>query len=261
MTVREYSFADFEKLDRAQARAGNFNVDWVRVRAGEAYEFQGDEEQMLLLPISSATVSVLGDTQAVGARTVTILPAGTTQVTSSEDGIAVHLSTSPSSRALNAADYAISDPRIAPVGAPKQRKNGLGRLHVIDVDAIVPPPDKPRLKMIQSSVMSINWVEYDGPRDRTALSPHNHADLEQGSLAIYGDFVHHLRVPWSQNANDWREDIHLEAGAQTLTVIPVEMIHTTEGVGPGKHLLIDIFAPARADFIAKGWMSNGNDYS
>ena len=260
MAVREHSVVRFAGQSRAAARSANFNVTWVQGTPGETVELHGSEEQMLILPAAPARVSMAAETQDVSARTVTLLPPGASQITLPGGGLVIHLSTDPSDDALNTTDYTDLDPRIAPVGAPMQRSEA-DRMKIIEVDAIVPPADKPRLKMIQSSVMSINWVEYDGPRDRTALSPHNHADLEQGSLAIYGDFVHHLRVPWGKDANDWREDIHLQAEAETLTIIPVEMIHTTEGVGNGPHLLIDVFAPARADFIAKGWMCNGKDYT
>jgi hypothetical protein len=43
-------------------------------------------------------------------------------------------------------------------------------------------------------------------------------------------------------------------------VVPPELIHTTEGVNGGHHLLIDIFAPPRRDFIAKSWMLNASAY-
>jgi hypothetical protein len=45
-----------------------------------------------------------------------------------------------------------------------------------------------------------------------------------------------------------------------MTIIPPKLVHTTEGVGPGPHLLIDIFAPPRRDFIAKGQVLNAVDY-
>lgn len=257
MPVREHSFVDFSQIGGGQGRSQNFGVLWYEAEAGETLEVGGALEQMVLLPETPAQVSFEGTAHEAPARTVVIVPPGKAAVVLPQGGLVIVLTAEPDSDALNAADYSAPDPRIAPV----TDAYGPGTLRIIAVDKIVPPADKPRLKMIQTAVMSINWVEYDGPRDRTALSPHNHADLEQGSLAIYGDFVHHLRVPWTRDANDWRDDLHLEAGEKTLTVIPVEMIHTTEGVGPGKHLLIDIFAPARADFIAKGWMCNQADYT
>jgi mannose-6-phosphate isomerase-like protein (cupin superfamily) len=115
--------------------------------------------------------------------------------------------------------------------------------------------------MVQSTNLSINWVEYDGPRDRSTLSPHTHRDFEQGSLVLQGRFVHHLRVPWGADADQWRQDEHLEAGSPSLLVIPAGTEHTTEGVGEGPHLLIDLFSPPRADFIARGMVANAGDYA
>src|SRR5262249_47988560 len=131
---------------------------------------------------------------------------------------------------------------------------------VFEIDKIAAPADNPRLKMFQSATMSINWVDYDGPRDRTALSPHAHSDFEQASLAAAGDFVHHLRVAWGKDATQWRDDEHRLAGSPSVLVIPPDLIHTTEGVGPGHHLLIDIFAPPRRDFIARNWVFNSGAY-
>ena len=62
-------------------------------------------------------------------------------------------------------------------------------------------PGQPAAQDVSAATLSINWVEYAGPRDRTTLSPHSHADLEQCSLAAAGDFIHHLRVPWAKDAN------------------------------------------------------------
>jgi hypothetical protein len=54
--------------------------------------------------------------------------------------------------------------------------------------------------------------------------------------------------------------VHKLAPSPSVLVIPPELIHTTEGVGLGHHLLIDIFAPPRRDFIAKNWVFNATDY-
>jgi len=45
-----------------------------------------------------------------------------------------------------------------------------------------------------------------------------------------------------------------------MITVPVLLVHTTEGVGPGRHLLIDVFSPPRHDFIDKGWVANAGDY-
>ncbi len=52
----------------------------------------------------------------------------------------------------------------------------------------------------------------------------------------------------------------IELASPSLTVGPVNLIHTSEGVRQEHHLLIDIFSPPRRDFIAKGWVQNAGDY-
>jgi hypothetical protein len=151
-------------------------------------------------------------------------------------------------------------PRIAPTVPAYRPRGAATAIRVVSIDAFQAPADNPRLKMLQSATLSINWVEYDGLRDRRSLSPHSHADLEQGSLAVAGHFVHHLRQNWGKNADQWRDDRHLEVGSPSLMVVPVNLIHTTEGVRAEHHILIDIFSPPRRDFIAKRWVENASDY-
>ena len=45
-----------------------------------------------------------------------------------------------------------------------------------------------------------------------------------------------------------------------MLIIPPEVIHTSEGVNGGRHLLIDIFSPPRKYFIAKNWVLNASEY-
>lgn len=246
------------------ARGQNFFVQWIE---GDApFAAQSAREMLLLLPEGGARVRVgAAAAQSVPGRSVCVLPAGDVEVTCETGGRAVLLASSRADLApgvsINENDYATPDARIVGSDAGYARTRGNGELQVIRIDDIVPPADKPRLKMLQSDTLSINWVEYQDARDRSKLSPHSHANFEQGSLAIAGHFVHHLRVHWGPDANQWREDQHLEAGPASLIAIPVQMIHTTEGVGDGRHLLIDVFSPPREDFISKGWVANAGDYA
>lgn len=247
-----------------RGRGKTFLVEWVQAQDGAASLQRACEDEVIaVFPASGGEIVWSGKTQTVPPRAVAIVPAGAFTVAASPGAPVILLSPIRSVhldvRTLNDADYGDGDDGIRLVG-PAAARADAGGVQVVEVDRIVPPADKPRLKMVRSATMSINWIEYEGVRDRSKLSPHDHDDFEQGSLAIEGSFIHHLRVPWGPDANAWRDDMHLEAPARSLCVIPPRMIHTTEGLGDGKHVLIDIFAPARADFIAKGWMSNAAAY-
>jgi hypothetical protein len=247
------------------ARGQNFFVQWLK-GDGTTFEACSAHEMLLLLPDEGAEVRAgQGAAQSVPGRSVCVLPAGDITVRPREGGRAVLIASSRTDLAPGAAcnerDYASPDARIVGSDAGYRRMHADGELQVIRIDDIRPPADKPRLKMLQSDTLSINWVEYQGERDRSKLSPHSHTNFEQGSLAIDGHFVHHLRVQWGVDANLWRDDQHLEAGPASMIAIPVQLIHTTEGVGPGRHLLIDVFSPPRQDFIDKGWVANSADYT
>ena len=245
-------------------RGQNFWVQWLEAGLVES-EVHSAHEMLLLLPSEVGAQALIGSSvHDFPGRSVCILPAGRVAITLNGTGKAALITSSRGDAAeaavVNGGDYATPDSRIRPSEDGYRRERGAGAPHVIPIDEVQAPPDNPRLKMFQTETLSINWVEYHGARDRSQLSPHSHADFEQGSLAIAGNFIHHLRTPWGRNADLWREDLHLEAGSPSMISIPLHMIHTTEGVGSGHHLLVDVFSPPRADFIAKGWVLNASDY-
>jgi len=244
-------------------RGQNFLIEWLDAKAdAPALPLSSDDETILMTFDASARIAG-GVTEArVAGRTIVVLPAGDFQIHLGPGRAAV-LSTSRkgvSADALNAASYAKRDERVSLLEKPWARRRDGQQLQIFEIDKVKAPADNPRLKMFQSATMSINWVDYEGPRNRKLLSPHFHDDFEQASLAAAGDFVHHLRVTWGSDANEWRDDVHLEAGSPSVLVIPPKLIHTSEGVGPGRHLLIDVFTPPRRDFIARNWMLNSSEY-
>lgn len=250
---------------RAIARGQNFTVERLAGGQGQSYPFSTATEAILLLPGIGARVR--GDDVAdVPGHAIAILPAGSYVIETCGESDAYLLATDRTdadavSQALNAPIYETPDERVRPVGEPYRRTGPGGSIRIHPVSEIAIPPDNGRLRFLQSETISVNWVEYDGARDRSALSPHAHADAEQASLAIEGHFIHHLRTPWGRDADQWRDDQHLAAGPATVAIIPPGIIHTTEGSGDGRHLLIDIFAPPRADFIAKNWVFNADEYA
>lgn len=107
----------------------------------------------------------------------------------------------------------------------------------------------------------VNWFPvHDGPRDTEGLSPHSHEDFEQLSVTLVGNYAHHLRVPWTARMSEWRDDEHVQVGSPSMTLIPPTVVHTTRAVDAGPHTLVDVFAPPRGDFLAKGWVLNAGDY-
>ena len=246
-------------------RGQNFAVNWTRAGTkSDQTHIDSTFETMVL--VLDAPVAIVGEGQHVEAppRSICLLPPGSWQLQLAAGATCVVLSSLAAGQnagALNEDAYADPDPRIAPVGAPYRPLRDANRIRILSIDKVSASADKPRLKMLQSATLSINWVEYDGPRDRQALSPHSHTSFEQGSLALAGDFEHHLRVEWGPDADAWQDDRHVKLGSPSLMVVPVQIIHTSEGVGPGRHLLIDVFSPPRADFIAKGWVANAGDYA
>jgi hypothetical protein len=274
--VRERGFGDFSSLPPEARdnrrhwlmRALNFSVEWIEFDAG-ADPFAFDSEFETLLLGVRGTVQVTPSASDIAAawlpaNAIAIAPAGRHALYGEQGAACVLIASRRRDLAgrpiLNAEAYEPPDARIVPTGRPFRRAKDCGRIQVLPFEQIMASADKPRLKMLQTDTLSINLVDYRGPRDRSALSPHSHASFEQGSLAIAGDFVHHLRTPWGSNADTWRDDEHLRAPSPSLLVVPVELIHTTEGVGEGRHVLLDVFSPPRFDFIANGWVFNARDY-
>lgn len=265
--VRPYSFIDLGKvaqaaggIRRAAGRAANFQVEWIEAEAaGAATTVSSREEIMLLLPDGGARLEHDGRSAEAPGHAVAILPAGETRVVFDAPSVAAALTATPDGRAANEAAYADRDPRIAPV-RPMRRTGDPKAIAVHELANVPLPPNGRQFKILQSAVTSINWAEYEGPRDPKRLTPHNHDDIEQGSLVFHGTYLQHMRVPWTPDSTLWRDDVHLPAGPGTLTIFPVELIHTSEAVSEGRNILIDIFSPPRFDFIEQGWVHNSADY-
>jgi hypothetical protein len=247
------------------ARGQNFFVEWAEAEGdGATLPWSSRYETMVLTFGASAQVSCGALQAQADAHSVCIVPPGEGAIRLAAGGACAVLASERDDlggrAALNQADFMEPDTRIRPSTPPFRCNHGASTLRVLPIASFEAPASNPRLKMLQSATLSINWVQYEGPRDRSSLSPHSHADLEQGSLAVAGHFVHHLREPWGKDANQWRDDRHIEVGSPSLMLVPLNLIHTSEGVGAGRHVLIDIFSPPRRDFISRGWVHNAADY-
>jgi hypothetical protein len=77
---------------------------------------------------------------------------------------------------------------------------------------------------------------------------------------LAGTWTHHLRYPWVPDSRAWRENQHLRCGAPSITIIPAGVEHTSQDRGEGTSWLVDVFAPPRADFLARGLVRNAAEY-
>lgn len=244
------------------AMAQNFSVEWLSI-SGRPVSVVSRTETIIILCAGAARLANTHAETLLDGPSVAIAPAGSQQITLTLGGPLLILATDRTD--LDRSDTEIlshpPDGRIAPIEAPFDRKAPLKAPLVTAFDGLPNPSNNPRIRFFQSATMSVNLVRYEGARDAKSLSPHSHKDIEQGTLAVTGRYMHHLRTPWVPDKSLWREDAHIEAGPGTLLLIPPEIIHTTQGVGDESHLLVDIFAPPRRDFIAKGFVANAGDYT
>lgn len=264
--VREHGYIEFTPEAMAKgwqadrARGKRFTVDWLVASAEPSPEFHIAEEAILIVADIGCRILASDEEVVVPEGSACLLPEGAFSLIAPQGTALVLIQSCTGGEpvgARNDVQYSSGDDGHIALAPAAKRDGGVRVIRAAEIRA---PADKPRLKILRSATMSISWIEYTGLRDRSKLSPHSHTDFEQGSLAIHGDFVHHLRTPWGPDATAWRKDVHQNAAPRSLCVIPPQMLHTTEGLSEGRHLLIDIFAPARTDFLEKGWVSNAGDY-
>jgi hypothetical protein len=250
------------------ARGQNFVVAYSSAVGGDelAREDQADE-YVVVLPHEGCAVTVRtqDDKRTVSGQAVIVMPPGSSSVVADADCDIVRLFTVASDEALarqspNQDAYERPNTRVAP-WAPWPDPPAGHRIRAYPLSEVPVDPDRFG-RIFRCSTFMVNFLNPRfGVRDPEALSPHQHDDFEQCSLAVEGDFVHHIRTPWTRRMSDWLPDDHRECGSPSVAVIPPTAVHTTQAIGPGRNQLIDIFCPPRADFSARpGLVLNADEY-
>ncbi|GAA5206034.1 hypothetical protein [Microbacterium kyungheense] len=247
-------------------RGHNYTLDYVEARAGDSLTAGADVEHVVIIPDEDVDIEIEthGEKVRVVDAAVVVLPPGSARILVHRATRFVHLvdtrDASTVGKGLNVGTYQEPDPRVAElVVAPRTHPSTGPEVFLLSEYA----PEPGRFGTIfRSETFLVNILDpQQGPRDPDRLSPHHHDDFEQGSLAIDGEWIHHLRTPWGPKRPEWREDEHRAVGSPSLTIIPPPVIHTSEAIGPGLNRLIDIFCPVRKDFVEQGWVLNSTNYA
>lgn len=219
---------------------------------------------VLVTDTSSANFVTNKGVEHVAGRAVVIVPPGESDVIVEANSEVIQLfgadATDLRGDAINALCYRQADPRVNPALPWPDPISGPA-LRVYPVDDY--PKDPERLgRIFVSRIGMVNFFHAeDGPRDDARLTPHSHEDFEQCTVHLAGDYVHHVRTPWTPRLADWRSDEHRHLASPGVVIIPPTCVHTSQAIHSGAHQLIDLFAPPRLDWARHdGWVLNANDY-
>jgi hypothetical protein len=257
---------DSDKARTEIARGQNFVVAYSQVRAGArlARTAHPSEYCVVLTDAdNSLTIHAGNDHVVLDEPGLVIVPPGDSTVVSRDAGTVVRVfdtdAPDVADEAINAASYDEPHPRVAAPPPPTPPTAG----HTLRLHRLADYPAEPSRfgAIFRTSRLMVNFLDPQvGPRDPEKLSPHHHDDFEQGSLTLRGSWVHHIRTPWTTRRSRWRDDEHRRVEGASLTIIPPPTVHTSQAVGSGNNVMLDIFAPPREDFAAQGWVLNQADY-
>lgn len=252
--------------DAWYCRGQNLVVNYIAANEGGRFARAGQpDEYVLLMPVAGmkAKVSANGEEQAVSGPCVVFIPPGDSEIEVESAGEILRLITTQSAdivaKCPNARDYAEPDPNVAPF-APWPEPVGGYKIRAYSGTA---PRQEGRFgRLYRGSTIMVNFGDGTiGKRDPRNVSPHHHDDFEQYSIALAGEFVHHLRWPWTHDMTTWLEDEHALCAAPSVCVIPPPATHTSAGASDARNRLCDAFCPPRRDFSERdGWVLNAADY-
>lgn len=248
-------------------RAQNVVAVWTELTAGDSIERTDHDETMLLVLLADERLSVQSACEHanVEATSIAMIPPGPSTITANGAATILSLHTTRATDLLNRAhNRSLYEPipESVAVHTPWPQPTGGYRLRVYaDLDAVEPSPDRMgRIYRNQHAMVNFLYPRV-GPRDPRTLSPHDHDDFEQISVAYGGSYVHHIRAHWGSDRLQWRDDQHVESTGPSFAIIPPPLLHTSEAVGPNTNRMIDVFAGPRVDFSDRaGWVLNAADY-
>jgi hypothetical protein len=247
-------------------RGQNFIVAYTEAKPGATFARDDQVDEYMVLAPDSATPVVAeagAQREETAGYALAVMPPGRSRITLRKGGRIIRLYSTRSldlaAKCANAASYEHPHPNIPPLQNWPAPPDGFKiRLYSLDVPKL--PGRFGRIWRCTTLMVNVPDVNM-GPRDLKKVSPHHHDDFEQGSLALTGDWQHHMRWPWTVNMHEWRDDVHVAVRSPSLTVIPPPAIHTSTWSSPGENRLIDIFAPPRIDFSkTPGWVLNEAEY-
>ena len=248
-------------------RGANFVVVASQAKPGAVISRSADQQPDEYFVLSPKNVAVALDTGKESAQTegdaLFIVPPGDSRVSVPQGGWVYRVfsrhAADLAAQADNVGTYASGVGDVAglvswpePVGGYRLRHYALPEHRKAEHP----------MRLFRTRNLMINvFPASNTPRDIGKMSPHSHADFEQGSLAIGGAFIHHMRHPWGVDIQQWKEDEHVVASAPSLCIIPPKVIHTSQSVGMVDMQLVDIFSPPRVDFSLKtDLVCNADEY-
>lgn len=246
-------------------RGANFVVVVSDTKAGARLQrvAEVDESFVLLAAGVQAQAQTHKETATAAGDSLLIMPPGDSSVTLPGGGLVYRIFSNTAADLLmladNAATYSDGAPQVTPAVAWPEPVGGYA-LRVYPLAQYIRPGVFGRLFRTRKLMVNV-FPPSDKPRDIRKMTPHAHADYEQGSLALQGRYVHHLRYPWTPDMTTWREDEHGDVGSPSLIIIPPKVVHTSQSMGPPTTQLVDIFSPPRDDFsLVPGQVNNADVY-
>jgi hypothetical protein len=245
-------------------RSGNFAIVYTEADAGAKIGGDFVDEHFVYIVDGRLGLAAGGDEAVLEGESLAIFPPGRAEIEFLQAGAMTQVITQAEAlvgQAANAAAYAEGAPELAPAD-PWPMPAGGYRLRTYALPYYYSSGGLVNAFRTRK-LMLCPYPQFPAARDVTALTPHSHADFEQASVALEGDWIHHLRTPWTPNMHDWRPDDHAEIGSPSTTIIPAGVVHTSRGVagaGTGWRLL-DVFGPPRVDFSQRpGVVRNADEY-